>query len=121
MPSIKEDIPPQPWPPGQATERVRHLATQEFDFYLTKHARDQLRQRQLFSGDVLHVLKRGHIYDEAQKSTRPGFYKYKMESSTPSSNSRTLRVIVIPSAAEMILKIVTVMWRDEDATFGGTS
>ena len=99
MPAVKSDTPPQPWPTGQATERVWRLAKGQFTLVMTKHARKQLLERGLIVGDVLHVLKQGHIYDDAKVSTQAGFYKYSIESSTPNSNSRTLRVIV-PSAIE---------------------
>jgi Domain of unknown function (DUF4258) len=117
----KIDTPPQPWPPGQATERIWQLAKGEFTLAVSSHARQQLDRRALIVSDALHVMKRGHIYENPVASTRGGFYKYSMESSSPNSNSRTLRVVVIPSASERLLKIVTVMWRDEDASFGSLS
>jgi hypothetical protein len=94
------------------------MAKGSYTLVVTTHARQQLSKRDLILGDALHVLKRGHIYDEPEVSTLPGFYKYKMESGTPNSHSRTLRVVVVPSACDAVLKIVTVMWKDEDASFG---
>lgn len=117
----KTDAPPHPWTPGKATERIWALAKTNYTLVATTHARQQLAERKLIMGDALHVLKVGHIYEDGQPSTRPGFYKYKMESSTPNSHSRTLRVVVVPSACEKVLKIVTVMWRDEEASFGNAN
>ena len=108
------DGPPQPWPAAQATERIWQLARGVYALVVTTHAREQLGKRSLILGDALHVMKVGHIYDEAEISTQPGLYKYKMESSTPNSHSRTLRVVVVPCASKSVLKIITVMWRDED-------
>jgi Domain of unknown function (DUF4258) len=119
MPPPKEDTPPQPWKSGRATELIRELAASKFELVRTKHAREQLKERELVVGDVLHLLKNGYVYDEPEASTRPGFYKYCMECSTPNSHPRTLRVIVVPSVSERILKIITVMWRDEASHRGG--
>lgn len=69
-------------------------------------------RRDLLVGDVLHVLRRGFVYEDPEPSTRPGFFKYRVEATTPSSDGRTVRVVVIPNG-HRDLKLVTVMWRDE--------
>ena len=71
-----------------------------------------MESRGLIMGDVLHVLKTGFVYDQAQESTKKGVYKYCMECNTPNSGRRTVRIVVIPST-ENAVKIVTVMWKDE--------
>lgn len=110
---------PQPWCPADATDAIRELASgRQLNFIRTKHANEQMLERSLIVGDVLHVLKRGFVYDEPEPSTREGLFKYRMESSTPNSNQRTLRVVVIPCQRDSILKVVTVMWRDENTTGG---
>ncbi|MCP1337292.1 DUF4258 domain-containing protein [Futiania mangrovi] len=81
--------------------------------YWTGHARDRLLERNLIMSDVLHVLKRGFVYEEAEPSTRHGLFKYAMESPTPNSGARTVRVVVVPDVGTVGLKIVTVMWKDE--------
>jgi hypothetical protein len=68
--------------------------------------------RDLLMGDVLHVLKHGFVYDEAERATQIGLFKYKIESATPNCFGRTVRVVVIPSMSSEV-KIVTVMWKDE--------
>ncbi len=118
--ATKEDEPPQPWAPSLATSLVWELAKGPYRLVLTRHASDRLQERQLVTGDVLHVLKRGYIYEEAEQSTRAGFFKYRMESSTPNSHARTLRVIIVPSVAEKMIKIITVMWKDEGGKFGNS-
>lgn len=114
------DKPPQPWSPAQATEQIWKIAKGNLDLIMTKHASDQLAARRLITGDVMYVLKNGYVYENPEPSTREGLYKYRVESSTPNSNSRTLRLVVVPCATEMGLKIVTVMWRDEETSFGNS-
>lgn len=63
--------------------------------------------------DVLHVLKHGFIYEEGEEASRPGLYKYKMECTTPNSDNKTVRVVVIPSPSANEAKIVSVMWVDQ--------
>ena len=62
--------------------------------------------------DVLYVLKQGFVYDEAQESSRPDCFKYKIETRSPNSGSRTVRVIALPDAVRCTIKVVTVMWVD---------
>jgi hypothetical protein len=61
----------------------------------------------------LYALKNGFVYEEPELSTRPGYFRYAVESKTPNSGSRRVRVIVIPDKKGCLLKIVTVMWVDE--------
>lgn len=63
--------------------------------------------------DVLYLLKKGFVYDDPEPATQPGLYKYKMETRTPNSNNRVVRLIVIPDAATCWVKPVSVMWVDE--------
>jgi hypothetical protein len=106
------DNPAQPWDPAMATEIIRRIASGRHTFVLTGHASDQMQERDLTSGDILYVLKRGFVYEEAVPSTREDYYKYKIECTTPNSNNREVRVVVIPCARDTHLKIVTVMWCD---------
>jgi hypothetical protein len=103
----------EPWDPAYATTALRAKVCNALDVWLTSHAKDQMRDRSLFMGDVLHILKNGFVYDEAEQSTRDGQYKYKMECNTPNSGARIVKIVVIPSSANAV-KIVTVMWRDEN-------
>jgi hypothetical protein len=107
-------IKPQPWTPADATEYIRKIAVcDRFTLIPTRHALDQMAERSLYTGDVLYILKRGFVLDDGSESTRPGFYKYKVESRSPNSGSRTVRVVAIPDAERCQLKIVTVMWVDD--------
>src|SRR5262245_12045739 len=99
----------QPWKPADATDFIRQIANGHPTLVIRRHAEEQMLDRGLIVGDILHVLKRGFVYEEPDNSTREGFYKYRMECTTPNSNSRTLRVIVIPCAREDLLKVVTIM------------
>lgn len=71
-----------------------------------------MAERELYTGDVKFVLQQGFVYDEPEASTRAGFFKYKVESRSPNSGSRTVRIVAIPDAARCHIKIVTVMWVD---------
>ena len=54
------------------------------------------------------------VHKDAQTiGSRSGFFKYKMVSTTPNSESREVAVIVIPSPQAPSAKVVTVMWVDE--------
>jgi hypothetical protein len=68
--------------------------------------------RDLLMGDVLHVRKHGFVYEQGERATQAGLFKYQMESITPNSRGRTVRVVVIPSMSSEV-KIVTVMRKDE--------
>lgn len=74
-----------------------------------------MAERDLIVGDVLHVLRYGFVYDEAEPSTREGYYKYTMESRTPNSNGRIVRIVIVPSLPGQTceVKLITVMWADE--------
>ncbi|MGI9491057.1 MAG: DUF4258 domain-containing protein [Geminicoccaceae bacterium] len=101
------------WSPAKATDEIRAKAKDpSFQLVWTKHARDQMEERSLIMSDVLHLLKCGFVYEEGSPSTRPGCYKYKMEYVTPNSQGRTVCAVVIPDQS-CLVKIVTVMWKDE--------
>jgi hypothetical protein len=103
----------KPWTPAQATEKIQRNAREDgFDIYYTAHARSQMLDRGLLVGDVLHVLRRGCIYENGLPATSAGLYKFCMESRTPNSGNRTVRVVFIPSTSASSVKIVTVMWAD---------
>ncbi len=103
----------QPWPPAEATKRINNLAkNDDLYIYWNEHALERLEERDLLSGDILHVLRNGFVYKEAEQSTREGFFKYHIETSAPNSGGRKVGVVVIPDEQEIRLKIVTVMWVD---------
>ncbi|KQO76409.1 DUF4258 domain-containing protein [Methylobacterium sp. Leaf88] len=104
----------QPWKPPLATSEIRKLARDEqLPMTYTMHIRERLAERDLTTGDVLYVLKHGFVYEDPEPSTRPGYYKYRIESRSPNSGSRTIRVVVIPDANNCQMKLVTVMYVDE--------
>ena len=104
--------PPTRWTPAEATRKINECARGDnLGLALTFHAKEQMLARDIIVGDVRHVLKRGFVYDEPEPATR-GYFKYCVEGVTPSSDGRTVRVVVIPSG-DCELKIVSVMWRDE--------
>jgi len=104
---------PSMWKPADATKHINACARRDdFTISLTLHAREQMAERALIVGDVTHVLKNGFVYDDPEKATREGYFKYHIEGVTPNSGGRTIRLVVIPSGRHAI-KIVTVMWRDD--------
>lgn len=107
-----------PLAPRIATDHIRAKARDSaLTLTWTRHAKDQMEERGLEMGDVKYVLRNGFVYDPAQPSTQRGFYKYRMVSSSPNSNRRMVRVVVIP-APNPGLKVITVMWADETLTGG---
>lgn len=102
----------QPLGPREATELLRRIGASDPVFSWAKHAKERLRQRDLLMGDVLHVLKHGFVHDVGERATQPGCFRYRMESNTPNSAGRIVRIVVIPSTANGV-KVVTVMWADE--------
>ena len=101
------------WTPAKATEKIREKAQDTaLDVGLTNHTKEQLAARGLIMADVLHVLKHGYVYEPAEPAKEQSYYKYKIESPTPNSGNRAVRVVVIPYPTPS-LTIVTVMWADE--------
>ena len=107
--------PDKPLPPGRITEYIRSKINQELRLYWTEHAKEQMADRDLLMGDVFAVLRHGFVYEEGVPATQVGCFKYQMEGTSPNSNGRTVRVVVIPNHRNE-LKIVSVMWRDEPMT-----
>ena len=103
----------KPLAPAKATEYIRDKAGPHLELHWTHHAGKQMRERGLIMGDVLHILKNGFVFEEGKPATQPGCFKYKMECNTPNSGGRKVRVVLIPSTSNA-LKVVTVMWKDED-------
>lgn len=110
---------PEPWTPTRATERIRAMAqSPTFSVTLTKHAQDQMAIRDLTMSDVNYVLRHGFVKKEAEPASRLPLQKYQVEYTSPNSNGRDVRVVVIPSLTPDLLKIVTVMWVDDARTSG---
>ncbi len=104
----------QPWKPADATDEIRRLARSDaLKLTYRAHACEQLDERGLLMGDVIYALKNGFVYAEAQSTTRTKHYKYLMESQTPNSGNRGIRVVVIPDPSLCWIKVLTVMWVDE--------
>lgn len=108
-------VPAQPWTPAVATLTINAIARNpQFSLSYAKHVRDRLGERGLLMSDLLHVLKTGFVYKEGQPSTLANFFKYQIEAQSPNSGSRYLRVVVIPDETSLLIKAITIMWRDED-------
>lgn len=91
-----------------------------FTLIMTEHAKERMKKRALLSGDMKFVLENGVVRAAPETSTQNGYYKYRMESLTPNSDSRTVGVVTIPSERDRRLKVVSVMWVDEASTACGS-
>lgn len=104
----------QPWTPGVATKLVNAIAREkQLNLAITTHAKERMHERNLIMPDVLYVLRNGYVYEEPQASTIAGFYKYSVESQSPNSGARFLRIVAVPDAKSCQIKVITIMWRDE--------
>lgn len=111
----------QPWSPRAATDNIRAIArSSNLDLAYKLHAIEQLRERSIIASDVLFVLKYGFVLVDPEPATRPGFFKYAIENKTPNSDSRDIRLIIVPDKIRSLIKLVTVMWVDELATRAGS-
>jgi hypothetical protein len=104
----------QPWKPAEATREINRIARDRLvGLSYTRHAVERLSERNLVVSDLLYVLRNGFVYEEPERATLLGLYKYKIEGQSPNSGARTLRVIAIPEERSLQIKVVTIMWRDE--------
>lgn len=112
---------PQPWSFDDATSIIRELVVDDsLSFSFTLHIQDRLSERNLIMSDVLFALKNGFVRTAPWESTVRGLFKYSMESRTPNSANRSIRVVVIPDLIGCQMKLVSVMWVDENETQAGT-
>ena len=103
----------QPWSPADATSEINAIANSpNLRLTYSKHAREQMTERDLIASDVMFVLKRGFVLEPAEASTQTGLFKYCPQSRSPNSGNRTVRVVAIPDAKACWIKVVTVMWVD---------
>lgn len=78
------------------------------------HAKERMADRDLLIGDALYVLRKGFVLQRAEPCRSPsGLFRYQIESRTPNSANRVVRLVVIPDPVRKWIKIVTVMWADE--------
>ena len=79
---------------------------------LTGRVKERFQERNLLIADIRYLLKFGYVYDDAEESTKNEFWKYKVEGTTPNSETRTLLVVIIPDFQHRTIKMVTVHWKD---------
>lgn len=84
------------------------------------HALQREGERGIYTPDVRFVLRNGFVLIDAVPATRVGYFKYEIEGRTPNSDGRFIRLVVIPDFNNCIIKLVTIMWVDEEATRAGT-
>lgn len=101
------------WTPAEATKKLNALAKNiDLDLALTKHAKDRMQERDFIIGDILHILEFGFVFKKGEKASRKACFKYEIEGK-PTSGNRAIRVVVIAEEDKKILKIKTIMWKDE--------
>ena len=111
----------QPWKPRAATDKIRAIArSPKLALGYKLHAREQMEKRGIIVSDVLFVLKFGFVLIAPEPATKLGSYRYAMDNKTPNSDSRDIRLIVIPDEMTSMLELVTVMWVDELASRAGS-
>ncbi len=104
----------QPWKPAVATKHINAIAREkQVSIAITIHAKERMHERNLLMSDQLFVLRNGHVYEEPQASTVVGLCKYSVESQSPNSGARFLRVVAVPDTQSCQIKVMTIMWRDE--------
>lgn len=109
------------WSPARATDVIRRIARDaRLSLAYKVHAAKREAERGITVSDVLHVLRHGFVHQPAVAATRPGFFKYQIECVTPNSEGRTVALIVIPDPQTITIKIVTIMWKDEESRRAGT-
>lgn len=84
------------------------------------HALKREGERGIHTPDVRFVLRNGFVLIDAVPATRVNYYKYEIEGRTPNSEGRFVRLVVIPDFKNCTIKLVTIMWVDEEATRAGT-
>ena len=104
---------PGEWKPADATAEINRRAKSDvLNLSLSLHSKERMEERGLIVADLLHLLKHGFVYQPPETATREGFFKYQIDGTTPNSDGRTLRAVVIPGN-DASVKVVTIMWRDE--------
>lgn len=111
----------EPWSPRRATDEIRRIsASPNFSLAYKIHAMQRESERGLSVSDVRHVLRHGFVYEDPKPATQSGYFRYQIQCKTPNSGGRVIRLVVIPNAGTLTIKLVTVMWVDETNTRAGT-
>ena len=101
------------WSSREAERRIRGYArAAPIELAYTQHAEEKMEERDISAADILRVLEIGHIDDEPEEGTKPGYCKYKICGKTANTKNRQICVVVIPDPHKPAVKIITVMWRD---------
>ena len=111
----------EPWSAKDATDGLRRIARDtRFSLAYKVHAMNWSAERGIIVSDVLYILKHGFVYLDAVPALQQGRFKYEIESRSPNSGGRKVRLVVMPEVENCTIKLVTIMWVDEDETRAGT-
>ncbi|MCY4337312.1 MAG: DUF4258 domain-containing protein [Gammaproteobacteria bacterium] len=103
------------WSAKTAERHIRAYSQKSSGFELayTIHAKERIEERGIIISDVVHILVHGHIDDEPETSSRPGYCKYKICGKPPNSGHREICLVIIPNPDKPAVKVITVMWKDQ--------
>lgn len=107
---------PEPWPSRLATENIRSIARDgASNLEYTTEVKDKIEHRgfQQIMGDLKYVLKNGFVHGTPKRYKASRKYVYSIESMTPNSGGRRIRLGVIPSVKANKMKVVWVEWVDD--------
>lgn len=112
---------PQPWSNGDATSIIRNLAKDiNLNIAFTQHVTVRMSERNLIMSDILFALRNGFVRIDPIESTMASLYRYSMDSKTPNSANRSVRIVSVPDPIGCGIKLISVMWVDENETRSGT-
>ncbi|OUD09054.1 hypothetical protein BVC71_10090 [Marivivens niveibacter] len=111
----------EPWSPTNATYAIREIGQHPaLSLAYKVHATQRLLDRGITTSDVLYLLRNGYVYDDPSSATQHGYFRYKIQGKTPNSEGRDVAAVVVPNYNTKTVKVVTVMWVDEQSTCAGT-
>jgi hypothetical protein len=105
------------WSPTEATKRINEAAEHDdFELWQPVALGLTMADRGLITGDLIHLLKTGFVYEEPIASTRDGYFKYTVEGTTPNSNGKSLKAVVIHDGCRnmKVVELVGGSTRRED-------
>lgn len=93
----------KPLEPADATKRIHRMANMKgVEISWTEDVKYALKERSLVMGDLHHVLRKGVVLSPGEPTTRPGLFKYVIESRTPNFIRQNVKLRVIMGCGDAI-------------------
>ena len=73
----------------------RYAKSPHLVFVNTEHAKKRMKERDIISSDIMHILQYGRLAGIREETSRRGYHSYKMCRKTPNSGNREICVVVI--------------------------